>query len=119
MRSEPSHTWYVRLLAVRDTLYNFCINYPKLHSRAGTTVLLIICNLTAILDLRFLHIRDGAGRKQGRKLTVALPLEWANFLGRPAQPLHEARIHDVVTFLALQISGTVGATTTEDHIIYS
>ena len=73
---SPSIQWYTQLLAVRDSLYSPWINNPRTHTRLCTLIVVLLCNIPGIIDLRFLSLGDGASRKKTTQLSVAFPTAW-------------------------------------------
>ena len=69
---QPDREWYTKLLAARDTLFEFWISFPKVHTSTSTTILILLCNTLAMLDIRNLAIRDAAGRRTAANLTSAM-----------------------------------------------
>ena len=62
-RPSPDEKWYWKLLAVRDSMFRHWKCNPKLHSKTSTMILVTICNVAALLDVRLLSLRDGPGER--------------------------------------------------------
>ena len=50
--ASPSIPWYTHLLGLRDSLYAHWIANPKTHTRCCTTIIIILCNALAIVEIR-------------------------------------------------------------------
>ena len=115
---SPSIIWYTQTLALRDSLFSHWMDNPRTHTRCSTIVLVVLCNVLAIMEIRLLSLRDGSGRTTACKLTAALPTKWKELLGWPAKALHPNRIPVVLQFMQLQLQGTVGSLPHENHMVY-
>ena len=80
---KPDTGWYTQLLAARQVLFDYWITKPKLHSSTSTSILLLICNTIALLDIRILATRDGQGRKTAANLTNSMDFKLKQILNRP------------------------------------
>ena len=49
---QPSRDWYIKLLGARDVLFDLWISHPLVHTSTSTSILVLICNTLAMLDLR-------------------------------------------------------------------
>ena len=67
--AKPNLGWYAQMLAARDVLFSFWISHTSLHSASSTAILVLICNVLAIMDLRFLTLRDAPGSRKSSKTT--------------------------------------------------
>ena len=114
----PSETWYIKLLAIRNSMYRHWINNAGNHSKLSTSILVILCNAIAILDIRFLSLRDGPGRRSAATLTHALPHEWKELLKRPRRSLHSNFLGHAYELLLLQLEGTIGSIPHDEHLVY-
>ena len=117
-RPSPDEKWYWKLLAVRDSMFRHWKCNPKFHSKTSTMILLTICNVAALLDVRLLSLRDGPGRKTAATLVQALPHEWKQLLNRPKKSLHQLHIGHLHRLLQLQFNGTTGSLPQGEHIVY-
>lgn len=52
--ASPCEVWYMKMLAIRDSMYKHWIGNPRNHSKTNTAILVLLCNAIAILDIRFL-----------------------------------------------------------------
>ena len=116
--ASPCEVWYIKMLAIRNSMYKHWIGNPRNHSKTNTAVLVLLCNAIAILDIRFLSLRDGPGRRSAATLTHALPREWKELLKRPRRSLHPNFLKHAHQFLLLQLEGTIGSMLLDQHMAY-
>ena len=114
----PNREWYTQLAALRDALYLHWKDNPRNHTKCCTLILVLICNALAIMDGRFLAIRNGKGRKEASNLTAAFPIAWREFFCRSSKGLHSSRLQHVLEFLRLQLTGTTGSLNPGSHLVY-
>ena len=115
---QPNREWYIKLLAARDTLFDIWISFPLRHTSTSTSILVLLCNTLALLDIRNLAIRDATGRRIAANLTSAMDFPLKRMFRRPVCMLKDQYITALFSFIQLQLQGISGTGNTDDNIVY-
>ena len=108
----------MQLLAFRNTVFNFWISKGKSFSSRTTLLLTIASNALLLMDLRFLTLRNRAGRLSARNLLAACHPAITDIFVLPESDLHLDRFPTLIAFVTLQIQSLCGMVKDDDNFIY-
>ena len=117
-KPQPDREWYTKLLAARDTLFDLWVSFPHLHTGTSTSILILLCNTLAMLDLRNLATRDANGRRIAANLTNAMDFTVKQIFRRPKCMLKEKYTTALFNFIQLQLQGITGTGNKDDNAVY-
>lgn len=117
-RRRPDEAFYIKLLALRNTLLELWLTKGKRYSTRTTLLLTVLSNGLQVLDLRFLALQKNTSKLASRRLLAACHTEITDILTRPEREFHKDRVAALYNFIQFQAHAVTGRNAEQKQYIY-